>query len=83
MCWLRSVSKSAPQPCSSKNTVEREADQELRFHLEREVAQQNFQRHVSEEARRVALLEFAGWNIQGRLPRARGVNRIETLLRPA
>jgi len=80
MRWLRSISNRL-RNLFLKDTVEREADQELRFHLEREVAQQVSSGMSPEEARRVALLEFGGLEqFKEDCREARGVNRIETLL---
>src|SRR5882724_2233031 len=80
MRWLRSISNRL-RNLFLKDTVEREADQELRFHLEREVAQQISSGMSPEEARRVALLEFGGLEqFKEDCREARGVNRIETLL---
>jgi putative ABC transport system permease protein len=80
MRWLRSISNRL-RNLFLKDTVEREADQELRFHLEREIAQQISSGMSPEEARRVALLEFGGLEqFKEDCREARGVNRIETLL---
>jgi putative ABC transport system permease protein len=80
MRWLKSISRRF-RSLFHKEAVERETDQELRFHLDREIA-----RHVSsgmspEEARRAAMLEFGGVEQYKEDCRdARGVNRIESLL---
>jgi predicted permease len=80
MRWLQSISNRL-RNLFRKNAIERETDQELRFHLEREVA-----RHVGagvppEEARRATLLEFGGVEqFKEQCREARGVNRIESLL---
>jgi putative ABC transport system permease protein len=65
-----------------RNTVETELDEELRFHLERQV-----EKHVHgglgrEEAQRRARLEFGGYEqVKEEYREARGVNFIETLAR--
>jgi putative ABC transport system permease protein len=80
MRWLRSTSNRLHN-LFRKNSVERQADQELRFHLEREVAQHISRGMSPEEARRGALLEFGGLEqFKEECREARGVNRIETLL---
>src|SRR5229473_1568723 len=63
-----------------KDTVERETDQELRFHLERQIALHMAAGISPEEARRAALLEFGGVEqFKEECREARGVNRIESL----
>ena len=64
-----------------KDAVERETDQELRFHLERQIAEHAAAGMSPEEARRAALLEFGGLEqFKEECREARGVNRIESLL---
>jgi putative ABC transport system permease protein len=64
-----------------KDAVEREADQELHFHLERQIAANTASGMSPEEARRVALLEFGGVEkFKEECREARGVNRIESLI---
>src|SRR6266576_2897744 len=54
-----------------KERVERETDQELHFHLERQIAEHAAAGMSPEEARHAALLEFGGVEqIQGRVPRS-------------
>src|SRR5258708_10925661 len=80
MRWLRSISYRL-RNLFRKAQVERETDQELRFHVDREMAE-----HVSnglspEDARRTALLEFGGVEqFKQDCREARGANRIESLL---
>src|SRR5258708_8083130 len=80
MRWLRSISYRL-RNLFRKDQVERDTDQELRFHLEREIAE-----HVSdglspEDARRAALLEFGGVEqFKQDCREARGVHRFESLL---
>jgi hypothetical protein len=64
-----------------KDAVELETDQELRFHLERQIAVYTAAGVSPEEARRAALLEFGGLEqFKEECREARGVNRIESLL---
>jgi putative ABC transport system permease protein len=64
-----------------KDAVERETDQELCFHLERQIAEHAAVGMSPEEARRAALLEFGGVEqFKEECREARGVNRIESLL---
>jgi putative ABC transport system permease protein len=64
-----------------KDVVERETDQELRFHLERQIAEHAAAGMSPEEARRAALLEFGGLEqFKEECREGRGVNRIESLL---
>jgi predicted permease len=64
-----------------KNSVERETDEELRFHLESQVALHTAAGLSPEEARRAALLEFGGVEqFKEECREARGVNRIESLV---
>jgi predicted permease len=64
-----------------KDVVEKELDQELRFHLEREIAEHVSNGMPSEEARRTALLEFGGVEqFKEEVREARGVNGVESLL---
>jgi putative ABC transport system permease protein len=80
MRWLRSISNRL-RNLFRKDAVERETDQELRFHLEREIAQRILSGMSPEEARRSALLEFGGVEqFKEDCREARGVNRIESFL---
>ena len=80
MRWLKSVSHRL-HSLFHKDAVERETDQELRFHLEREIAERVSNGMSPEEARRAALLEFGGVEqFKEECREARGVNRVETLL---
>jgi predicted permease len=80
MRWLQSISNRL-RNLFRKNAVERETDQELRFHLEREIAQRISEGMSLEEAGRAALLEFGGVEqFKEDCREARGVNRIESLL---
>jgi putative ABC transport system permease protein len=80
MRWLQSVSHRF-RNFFRKDTVERETDQELHFHLEREIAERVSNGMSPEEARRAALLQFGGMEqLKEECREARGVNRIETLL---
>jgi putative ABC transport system permease protein len=64
-----------------KDEVERETDQELGFHLERQIAEHAVAGMSPEEARRAALLEFGGLEqFKEACREARGVNRIESFL---
>ncbi len=80
MRWLRSISNRL-RNLFRKDVVERETDQELRFHLERQIALHAAAGISPEEARRAALLEFGGVEqFKEECREARGVNRIESLL---
>ena len=59
MRWLKSIFRRLNN-LFHKDAVERETDQELRFHLEREIAERVSNGMSPEEARRAALLEFGG-----------------------
>jgi putative ABC transport system permease protein len=62
--------------------IERELDDELRFHLERETAKLERRGLDSEEARRRARLEFGGVDrVKEEARDARGVRVLETMLR--
>ena len=64
-----------------KDAVERETDQELHFHLERQIAEHAAAGMSPEEARREALLEFGGVEqFKEECREARGAKRIESLL---
>jgi hypothetical protein len=63
-----------------KNSVEGELDQELRFHLERQIAEHVAAGMSPEEARRTALLEFGGVEqFKEECRDARGVRFLESL----
>src|SRR5713226_7920030 len=80
MRWLQSVLHRL-RNLFRKDSVERETDQELRFHLEHEIAQHVSRGMSAEEARRAALLEFGGVErFKEECREARGVNRMESLL---
>jgi putative ABC transport system permease protein len=79
MRWLRSIYHRA---CSlfQKDAVERELDLEMRFHVEREAAENVAAGMSPEEARRAALLTFGGVEkYKEDVREARGVNRLESL----
>jgi putative ABC transport system permease protein len=64
-----------------KDAVERETDQELHFHLDRQIAEYAAAGMSHEEARRAAILEFGGVEqFKEQCREARGVNHIELLL---
>ena len=80
MRWLKSVSNQL-RNLFRKDAIERETDQELRFHLERQVATNIAAGLSPEQARRAALLDFGGVEqFKEDCREARGVNRIESLL---
>src|SRR5258708_13749286 len=80
MRWLQGVLHRL-RNLFRKASVERETEQELRFHLEREIAQHLSRGMSAEEARRAALLEFGGVEqFKEECREARGVNRLESLL---
>jgi putative ABC transport system permease protein len=80
MRWPKSVSHRL-RNLFRKDAVEQETDQELRFHLEREIARHVANGMAPEEARRAAMLEFGGVEqYKEDCREARGVNRIESLL---
>ena len=59
MRWLQSIFHRS-RSLFRKNAVERELDQEMRFHVERQIAENLAAGMSPEEARRVAQLEFGG-----------------------
>jgi len=80
MRWLKSTSHRF-RSLFRKNVVERELDQELRFHLERQIAEYVVAGMSREEARRTALREFGGVEqMKEQCRDERRVNLIETLL---
>jgi putative ABC transport system permease protein len=80
MRWLRSISHRV-HSLFQKDAVERELDEEMRFHLEHEVAEHVAAGMSPEEARRAALLEFGGVEkFKEDCREARGVHRLESLL---
>src|SRR6266446_5369706 len=80
MRWLQSVLHRL-RNLFRKDSVERETDQELHFHLEHEIAQHVSRGMSAEEARRAALLEFGGVErFKEECREARGVNGMESLL---
>src|SRR5260370_21356427 len=80
-CGMRWV-KSATHRFRSlfrKNVVEHELDQELRFHLERQIAENAATGMRPEEARHAAMREFGGVEkVKEECRDERRVNRIET-----
>jgi putative ABC transport system permease protein len=80
MRWWRSVAHRL-RSFFHKDAVERELDQEMRFHVEREIAENVAAGISPEEARRAALLGFGGVErFKEDVREARGVSRIESLL---
>src|SRR6266852_3057902 len=80
MRWLQSIFHRF-RSLFRKNAVERELDQELRFHLERQIAEHLATGMSYQDARRAALLEFGGVEqFKEECRDARGVNRLESLL---
>jgi putative ABC transport system permease protein len=80
MRWLKSTSHRF-RSLFRKNVVERELDQELRFHLERQIAENIAAGMTPEEARRRATREFGGVEqMKEQCRDERRVNLIETLL---
>jgi putative ABC transport system permease protein len=80
MRWLQSISNRL-RNLFRKDAVEQEANQELRFHLEHQIAAHTASGMPPEEARRAALLEFGGVEqVKEDCREARGVHRIESLL---
>ncbi len=80
MRWLQSIFHRF-RSLFRKNAVERELDQELRFHLEQQIAEHLAAGMSHEGARRAALLEFGGVEqFKEECRDARGVNRLESLL---
>jgi len=80
MRWLKSIFHRF-RSLFRKSAVERELDQELRFHRERQIAEHIVAGMSHEDARRAALLEFGGVEqFKEECREARGVNRLESLL---
>jgi putative ABC transport system permease protein len=80
MRWLKSTSHRF-RSLFRKNAVERELDQELRFHLERQITENIAAGMTPQEARRKATREFGGVELMKEQCRdERRVNLIETLL---
>jgi putative ABC transport system permease protein len=80
MRWLKSTSHRF-RSLFRKNVVERELDQELRFHLERQIAENVAAGMTPEEARGRATREFGGVEqMKEQCRDERRVNLIETLL---
>jgi predicted permease len=80
MRWLRKISHRM-HSLFYKDAVERELEEETRFHLEREAAEQVAAGMSPEEARRAALREFGGVEqFKEDCRDARGLNRLESLL---
>ena len=59
MRWLQGIFHRS-RSLLRKNAVERELDQEMRFHVERQIAEHLAAGMSQEEARRAAQLEFGG-----------------------
>src|SRR5258708_3660014 len=80
MRWLQSISHRF-RSLFRKNAVEHELDQEMRFHMERQIAEHLAGGMSPEQARRSAQLEFGGVErFKEDCRDARGVNRLESLL---
>ena len=80
MRWIRSISHRI-RNLFRKDKVELETDQELRFHLERQIAQNIAAGLPPEDARRAAFVEFGGLEqYKEDCREARGVNHIESLM---
>jgi predicted permease len=80
MRWLQSILNRL-RNLFRKDAAEWETDQELGFHLEREIAQHIAAGMSPAEARRASILEFGGVEqYKEDCREARGVNRIESLL---
>jgi putative ABC transport system permease protein len=80
MRWTRSLSQLL-RSLFHKGAVEKETDEELRFHVERQIAQNVASGMSQDEARRGAMVEFGGIEqFKEDCRDARGVNRIESLL---
>jgi putative ABC transport system permease protein len=80
MRWLKSVFYRL-HSLFRRNAVEKELDQELRFHLECAIAEHVSNGMAPKEARRAALLELGGVErTKEEVREARSTNRIETVL---
>jgi putative ABC transport system permease protein len=80
MRWLQSIFHRF-RSLFRKNAVEQELDQEMRFHLERQIAEHLAAGMSQQEARRAAHLEFGGVEqFKEDCRDAHGVNRLESLL---
>src|SRR5260370_24134885 len=80
MRWLQSVLHRI-RNLFRKDSLESETDQELRFHLEHEIAQHVSRGMSAGEARRAALLEFGGVDqFKEECREARGLDRMQYLL---
>jgi putative ABC transport system permease protein len=79
MRWVKSATHRF-RSLFGKNAVEHELDQELRFHLERQIAENVAVGMAPEEARRAAIREFGGVEqVKEECRDERRVNRLETL----
>jgi putative ABC transport system permease protein len=79
MRWLQSIFHRF-RSMFRKNAMERELDQEMRFHVERQIAEHIAAGMSQEEARHAAQLEFGGVEqFKEECRAARGVNRLESL----
>jgi hypothetical protein len=80
MRWLKSTTHRY-RSLFRKNAVERELDEEVRFHLEREIAENVAAGMTREEARRAAMHEFGGVEqVKEECRDERGVNFFETVI---
>jgi hypothetical protein len=78
MRWLKSAAHRF-RSLFRKNIVERELDEEVRFHLEKQIAENVAAGMTREEARRAAMREFGGVErVKEECRDQRRVNRIET-----
>jgi len=80
MRWLQSILHRS-RSLFRKNAVEQELDLEIRFHVERQIAEHLAKGMSQQEAGRAARLEFGGVEqFKEECRDARGVNRLESLL---
>ncbi len=79
MRWVKSATHRF-RSLFRKNIVESELDEEVRFHLERQIAENVAAGMTAEEARRAAMREFGGIEkVKEECRGERRVNRLETL----
>jgi len=80
MSSMKSISQNLRR-LFRKESVERELDQEVRFHVDKQIAEHITSGMSLEEARRHALMDFGGIEqFKEDCREARGANRIETIL---
>ena len=80
MRWIKSIGNRL-RSVFYRNAAERELDQELKFHVERQISANLAAGMSAEEARRAALLEFGGVEqCKEECREARGIERFESLL---